>query len=131
MELSDEKTAITHSNEYARFLGYDICIRRCAKAKATKGRKLPMRTLNNKVELIAPLKDKIEAFMFHEGIIQQDNGKMVLHAGHVTNQRSKLVLTKAKQNTVLLSHGISEMLCFRGQFFIREPFSLIGNDGGV
>ena len=76
MELSDEKTAITHSNEYARFLGYDICIRRCAKVKATKGRKLPMRTLNNKVELIAPLKDKIEAFMFREGIIQQDNGKI-------------------------------------------------------
>lgn len=24
MELSDEKTLITHSNQYARFLGYDV-----------------------------------------------------------------------------------------------------------
>ena len=74
MELSEEKTVITHSNDYARFLGYDISIRRCAKVKATKDRKLPMRTLNNKTELVVPLKDKIERFLFREGVIQQENG---------------------------------------------------------
>ena len=33
MKLSDEKTLITHSNNYARFLGYDIRVRRDAKVK--------------------------------------------------------------------------------------------------
>jgi len=28
LELSDEKTKITHTTEFARFLGYDICISR-------------------------------------------------------------------------------------------------------
>lgn len=28
MELSAEKTLITHSNTYARFLGYDVRVRR-------------------------------------------------------------------------------------------------------
>ncbi len=28
MELSEQKTLITHSNQYARFLGYDIRVRR-------------------------------------------------------------------------------------------------------
>ena len=33
MELSEQKTLITHSNQYARFLGYDIRVRRDQKLK--------------------------------------------------------------------------------------------------
>ena len=36
MELSDEKTLITHSNNYARFLSYDIRVRRDGKVKRDK-----------------------------------------------------------------------------------------------
>ena len=58
MELSDEKTLITHSNQYARFLGYDVRVRRESKVKPN-GRGSTSRTLNYKVELNVPFADKI------------------------------------------------------------------------
>lgn len=75
MELSVEKTLITHSNEHARFLGYDIRVRRNNKIKRHHG--VTQRTLNNKVELNVPLKDKIEKFLFAKKvIIQKENGEL-------------------------------------------------------
>ena len=69
MELSEEKTLITHSNQYARFLGYDVRVRRDSKVKA-KGR-YKQRTLNNKTELCVPLNDKIIPFLFSKSVIEQ------------------------------------------------------------
>lgn len=76
MELSQEKTLITHSNTPARFLGYDVRVRRDQQIKP-KGR-FKTRSMNNKVELNIPLKDKIEKFLFENGIVVQrkDNGKL-------------------------------------------------------
>ena len=70
MQLSDEKTLITHSSNHARFLGYDISVRRNAKIKSKNGG-VSLRTLNNKVELLIPLKEKINRFMFDKGVIFQ------------------------------------------------------------
>ena len=73
MELSDEKTLITHSSEAARFLGYDIRIRRNETTKNVGG--LPRRALNNQTELLIPLQDKIMNFLFSHGVIMQhENG---------------------------------------------------------
>ena len=76
MELSEEKTLITHSNESARFLGYDVRVRRDQTVKPWKNCK--QRTLNNTVELLIPLKDKIEKYLFSHGVVRQreDNGKL-------------------------------------------------------
>ena len=77
MELSDEKTLITHSNEYARFLGYDIRVRREGKVKSGEKQKHTKRTLNNLTEIIAPLNDKIHKFIFSKGIaIQKSDGTL-------------------------------------------------------
>lgn len=70
MQLSDEKTLITHSSNHARFLGYDISVRKNAKIKSKNGG-VSLRTLNNKVELLIPLKEKINRFMFDKGVIFQ------------------------------------------------------------
>lgn len=69
MELSDEKTLITHSNQYARFLGYDVRVRREQKLKP-HGNHLA-RTLNGTVELNIPLEDKIMPFLFGKLAIRQ------------------------------------------------------------
>jgi group II intron reverse transcriptase/maturase len=69
MELSDEKTLITHSNQYARFLGYDVRIRREQKLKP-RGNHLA-RTLNNTVDLNIPFADKIMPFLFGKLAIRQ------------------------------------------------------------
>lgn len=76
MELSQEKTLITHSNDCARFLGYDIRVRRDQTVKPWKNTK--QRTMNNTVELLIPFKDKIEAYLFSKGVVRQrkDTGKL-------------------------------------------------------
>ena len=74
MELSEEKTLITHSHNKARFLGYDVCVRRNSQIKQG-GNGYTKRTLNNKVELTVPFKDKIESFLLDKGIVKQINGK--------------------------------------------------------
>ena len=76
MELSQEKTLITQSNTHARFLGYDVRVRRDQQVKPWKNVK--QRTMNNTVELLIPLRDKIEKFLFSHEIVKQrkDNGKL-------------------------------------------------------
>lgn len=54
LELSDEKTLITHSEKRARFLGYDIYVRRSAATKKNKTGQL-CRHLNGTVCLELPM----------------------------------------------------------------------------
>ena len=73
MQLSEEKTLITHSSEHARFLGYDVSVRRCGEIKRGGPHNSKMRTLNNKVELLAPLNDNIHKFIFSRKIAKQND----------------------------------------------------------
>jgi len=72
MELSDEKTLITHSNSSARFLGYDVRVRRSNATKASK-RGFVQRTLSQMTELVIPLDDKIMSFLFERGVVCKDS----------------------------------------------------------
>ena len=78
MELSDEKTLITHSSQSARFLGYDVRVRRNQTLKPHGNHR--SRTLNNKVELLIPFADKIVPFLFDKAIIRQSCDGMILPA---------------------------------------------------
>lgn len=94
MELSQEKTLITHSNTPARFLGYDVRVRRDQQIKP-KG-KSKTRSMNNKVELSIPFKDKIEKFLFSNGIVKQrsDNGKLEpIHRPQLLNRTDLEIVT--------------------------------------
>lgn len=74
MELSEEKTLVTHSSQCARFLGYDIRVRRSNTVKRGGNGHVKMRTLNGGIELLVPFKDKIHNFIFSKGIAIQTNG---------------------------------------------------------
>lgn len=77
MELSEDKTLITHSSKCARFLGYDVRVRRSGKIKRGGPGHVKMRTLNGGVELLVPLNDKIRQFVFAKGVaIQKEDGFM-------------------------------------------------------
>ena len=77
MELSEDKTLITHSSKCARFLGYDVRVRRSGKIKRGGPGHVKMRTLNGCVELLVPLNDKIRQFVFTKGVaIQKEDGSM-------------------------------------------------------
>lgn len=94
MELSQEKTLITHSNTPARFLGYDVRVRRDQQIKP-KGN-FKTRSMNNKVELSIPFKDKIEKFLFSNGIVKQrsDNGKLEpIHRPQLLNRTDLEIVT--------------------------------------
>lgn len=75
MELSDEKTLITHSNTSARFLGYDVRVRRNNEARS-HGSGYTQRSLNNTLELTVPLDEKIKKFLLEKGITRQVNGEL-------------------------------------------------------
>lgn len=78
MELSEEKTLITHSSEKARFLGYDIRVRRSSIVKHGGPGQKTKRTLNNSCELSIPFDDKIHSFIFAKKIaIQRPDGKLM------------------------------------------------------
>ena len=70
LELSVEKTKITHSSERIRFLGYDVAVRRSQEVKRRKDG-VKERTLNNSVELTAPLQEKIMGYLFSNNIVEQ------------------------------------------------------------
>ncbi len=79
LKLSEEKTHITHSSENARFLGYDVSVRRCQKVKGSKmknGKRRKSRSLHLKVALKIPHTEKIEHFLFaKKAIIQTPEGR--------------------------------------------------------
>lgn len=58
MELSEEKTLVTHSSQCARFLGYDIRVRRSGTIKHGGNGHVKMRTMNGGIELLVPFNDK-------------------------------------------------------------------------
>ena len=87
MELSEEKTLITHSSESARFLGYDVRVRRSGAIKRGGNGNVKKRTLNGSIELLVPLNDKIHNFLFSKGIaIQKDDGVLFpVHRKYLIN----------------------------------------------
>lgn len=64
MELSEEKTLITHSSECARFLGYDVRVRRNAVIKHGGPGNKTKRTLNNSCELAIPLQNGVKRWLY-------------------------------------------------------------------
>jgi group II intron reverse transcriptase/maturase len=84
LELSEEKTLITHSSKRIRFLGYNIRVRR---SQAVKGLKngTKKRTLNYRVELLVPLDEKIKKYLFARGVVKQTaDGKLKpVHRPHL------------------------------------------------
>ena len=87
MELSEEKTLITHSSECARFLGYDIRVRRSQKIRRGGNGHVKQRTLNGGVELLVPFDDKIHSFIFLKKIaVQKTDGSMFpVHRKYLVN----------------------------------------------
>lgn len=86
LELSDEKTKITHSSDCARFLSYDVRVRRNNQLKKRSDGVI-QRTLNLSVELLVPLKDKIERFMLDNkiAIIDKDGKFKPMHRNALVN----------------------------------------------
>lgn len=77
MQIKANLRENTHSSKCARFLGYDVRVRRSGKIKRGGPGYAKKRTLNGSVELLVPLNDKIHPFIFTKGTaVQKDDGSL-------------------------------------------------------
>lgn len=78
LEMSEEKTLITHTSEKARFLGYDICVCRDQKTKHGK------RSMSNRVLLYMPQEKWLKKLLSYKALhIKKDvNGKEIWRPTH-------------------------------------------------
>lgn len=98
LELSDEKTTITHTTDMARFLGYDITISRSTDTKPDKNGILH-RSLNKKVKLYVPKEKWLNKLKEYEAlkITRDENNKerwIPQHRGYLINMSDIEILNK-------------------------------------
>lgn len=75
LELSDEKTLITHSSNPCMFLGYYVSVRREQKVKPDKNGVLK-RSLSHMVQLTVPFHEKIEPFLWSRNTVRIKQGRL-------------------------------------------------------
>ena len=112
MELSEDKTLITHSSKCARFLGYDVRVWRSGKVKQGGPGHAKKRTLSGSAELLVPLNDKIHPFIFTKGTQKNDGSLFPVHRKYMlpiwTPHRFRnrfSIQCGVKGNLQLLRHG--------------------------
>ena len=121
LELSDEKTLITHSAGYARFLGYDIRVHRSNQVK-NGGQGYSQRTLSNKVELNIPLTDKIEKCLFDRKAAKWADGALrPVHRGALVTMTDLEILMV--YNAEL--RGICNYYCLASNFLKLGYFAYL------
>ena len=127
LELSDEKTLITHSAEYARFLGYDVRVRRNGQIK-NGGQGYSQRTLSNKVELNVPLTDKIEKYLFNrKAVIWADGALRPVHRGALVTMTDLeiLMVYNAELRGICNYYGIASNFGKLGYFAYLMEYSCL------
>lgn len=93
LELSDEKTKITHSAEKVRFLGYDVNVRRSQELKRRSDGVI-QRSLNGTVAFSIPLKDKIETYLIeNEYAVRKADGRLqpIAAKGHRNRPDNEII----------------------------------------
>ena len=123
MEMSDEKTLITHSSECARFLGFDIRVRRNDSVKRGSKGNVTMRTLNNKTELLIPQKDKIMKFLFDKKVIQQRKSGEIVPVSRAALLRCTELEIVSQYNAEL--RGICNYYSIASNYNILNYFSYL------
>ena len=96
--LSEEKTKITHTSEFARFLGYDICISRSNAIKYNK-KSVAKREYSGRVMMYVPKEKwvgKLQEYHTFK-IVTEENGKekwKTIHRGKLINHPDIEIIAK-------------------------------------
>ena len=98
LEMSDEKTKITHTGDRARFLGYDVTVSRDQTLKKTANGKV-QRTQSGVVKLYVPREKWVNKLIEYKAIKIKinENGKerfAALHRGKLVNQSDIEILAR-------------------------------------
>ena len=130
MELSQEKTLITHSNSFARFLGYDVRVRRDNKKLKPGGAShKTRRSLSNMTELCIPFDDKIRKFLFAKGIVEQraDGTLFPVHRKALVNNTDlEIVMTyNSELRGICNYYSIASNFCKLSYFAFLMDYSCL------
>ena len=117
LELSDEKTKITHTTEFARFLGYDICVSR-SNAVKYNANGIAKREYSGRVMMYVPREKWVGKLLeYHTFRIKVDEtGKEIwktVHRGKLVNHPDIEIITKFNAeirgiyNYYRLAHNVS------------------------
>ena len=108
LELSEEKTKVTHSSDFARFLGYDICISRSNSIKYNN-QGVAKREFSGRVMLYVPKEKWMGKLLeYHAFKIKLDeNGKekwKTIHRGKLINHSDIEIISKFNEEIRGLYH---------------------------
>lgn len=98
LEMSEEKTKITHSSDFARFLGYDICVSRSNAIKYNE-KGVAKREYSGRIMMYVPKEKWMGKLLeYHTFKIKLDeNGKekwKTIHRGKLVNHPDIEIITK-------------------------------------
>jgi len=125
MTLSDEKTAITHTSGFARFLGYDITVARSNSLKRNKNGVLK-REFNGRVNLYVPKEKWMGKLLEYHTmkIIIGENGKEIwkpIHRGKLINNPDIDIISKYNSEI----RGLYNFYCMANNVSVLNKFSYI------
>jgi len=116
LTLSEEKTKITHTSEFARFLGYDICISR-SNAIKYNGKGVAKREYSGRVMMYVPKEKWVGKLQEYHAfkIVTDENGKekwKTVHRGKLINHPDTMRGTTRSDSTpaTIRATSVSRML---------------------
>lgn len=118
LELSDEKTLITHSNEPAKFLGFEVIVGRSNVPSRTKGGNL-VRLHNKKVQLKLPMTAMKEKLV-HYGVVEFKH-----HNGHEVWKPKARMRLRNNDDLEILARFNSEIRGFYNFYCIANNVSIM------
>lgn len=116
LELSDEKTLITHAQEKAKFLGYEIFIRQCKSMKRNKNGVLKREFNGSVVLYINPLTVQKKLMSYDTLEVKQIDGKEVWWA------KPRKYMMSMKPEDILAQYN-TEILGFYNYFSLASNTS--------
>ena len=125
LTLSEEKTKTTHTSDFARFLGYDICVSDSNSLKRNKNGVLK-REFKGRVCLYVP-KEKWMGKLLEYGamkIVKDENGKEIwktLHRGKLINNPEIDIISKYNSEI----RGLYNFYCMANNVSVLNKFGYI------
>ena len=120
LELSDEKTLITNSRDKAKFLGYEVTIRRCDKTvKDSQGR--TRRSLDHKTVLLLPTE------VMRKKLLEYGAMKIVVKKGKEVWQSTSRPYLRSNDDLEILNRYNSEIRGIYNYYCLANNCSILNS----
>lgn len=120
LELSDEKTLITHGHDHAKFLGFEVTIRKSGKTrKGSNG--MPKRSLDHKTVVLLPLEVMKNKLMEYKAM------KIVVEDGKEKWESTSRPYLRSNDDLEILNRYNSEIRGIYNYYCIANNVSILNS----